>query len=83
MYPTPIQEKSLAIFSDFLRSGRAQAVYLAVFLEGFLVWGSATYLAAFGRLVDAGRYELAFALSAVGLVAVGIGTALAGGFPKR
>jgi predicted MFS family arabinose efflux permease len=188
-------------FSDFLRSGRAQAVYLAVFLEGFFVWGSATYLAAFGahrhgldqfsvglliallgvgtmssglcmarvrrwlsenalavsggalmgvaftllilpwswlvlpastfllglgyaalhttlqlrgteissaargkafslfafslfagiatgtaafgRLVDAGWYELAFAISAAGLVAVGIGTALAGRSPKR
>ena len=188
-------------FSDFLRSGRAQAVYLAVFLEGFFVWGSATYLAAFGthrhdlgqlsvgllialfgagtitsglcmarvrhwlsentlavsggalmsaafallippwswlalpactfllgigytalhttlqlrgteissaargkafslfafslfagnaagtaafgRLVDAGRYEMAFAISAAGLVAVGLGTALAGRSPKR
>jgi predicted MFS family arabinose efflux permease len=45
--------------------------------------GIATGTAAFGRLVDAGWYELAFAISAAGLVAVGIGTALAGRSPKR
>jgi predicted MFS family arabinose efflux permease len=35
-------------FADFLRDRRAQAVYVAVFLEGFLLWGGVTYLGAFG-----------------------------------
>jgi MFS transporter, YNFM family, putative membrane transport protein len=35
-------------FSDFLRDRRAQFVYVAVFLEGFLLWGAVTYLGSFG-----------------------------------
>ena len=35
-------------FADFLRDRRAQFVYAAVFLEGFLLWGGVTYLGSFG-----------------------------------
>ena len=35
-------------FTDFLRDRRAQFVYVAVFLEGFLLWGGVTYLGSFG-----------------------------------
>jgi predicted MFS family arabinose efflux permease len=35
-------------FADFLRDRRAQFVYVAVFLEGFLLWGGVTYLGSFG-----------------------------------
>jgi YNFM family putative membrane transporter len=34
-------------FSEILRDRRAQFVYIAVFLEGILVWGGLTYLGAF------------------------------------
>ena len=34
-------------FSEILRDRRAQFVYIAVFLEGFLLWGGMTYLGAF------------------------------------
>ena len=35
-------------FADLLRDRRAQFVYIAVFLEGFLLWGGVTYLGSFG-----------------------------------
>jgi predicted MFS family arabinose efflux permease len=35
-------------YRDFLCNRRAQFVYAGVFLEGFLLWGAVTYLAAFG-----------------------------------
>lgn len=34
-------------FGEILRDRRAQFVYIAVFLEGFLLWGGLTYLGAF------------------------------------
>jgi predicted MFS family arabinose efflux permease len=44
--PPGISEGS-ARFADFLRDRRAQFVYGAVFLEGFLLWGGITYLGSF------------------------------------
>jgi predicted MFS family arabinose efflux permease len=38
---------SVTRFRDLLRDGRARRVYVAVFLEGFLLWGGVTYLGAF------------------------------------
>ena len=35
-------------FADLLRDRRAQFVYIAIFLEGFLLWGGVTYLGSFG-----------------------------------
>ena len=66
--------------TEISSTARGKAFSLFVFS---LFAGNATGTAAFGRLVDAGRYELAFAISAAGLVAVGLGTALAGRSPKR
>jgi len=66
--------------TEISSTARGKAFSLFVFS---LFAGNATGTAAFGRLVDAGRYELAFAISAVGLVAVGLGTAIAGRYPKR
>ena len=62
-------------FSDILRSGRAQAVCVAVFLEGFLLWGSATYLAAFGTHrhdLDQFSVGLVIALLGAGTMAGGL-----------
>ncbi|HSB71458.1 MAG TPA: MFS transporter [Candidatus Methylomirabilis sp.] len=62
-------------FTDFLRNRGAQLVYLAVFFEGFLLWGGVTYLGSFATK----RHGLdQFAVGM--LIAVyGLGT-MAGGF---
>lgn len=61
-------------FADFLRDRRAQFVYVAVFLEGFLLWGGVTYLGSFGTA----RHDLD--QFAVGLLIAlfGIGTMVGG-----
>ena len=61
-------------YSDFLRDRRAQRVYLAVFFEGFLLWGSVTYLGSFA----ADRYR--FNQFVVGLLIAlfGLGTMVGG-----
>lgn len=63
-----------ARFSDFLRARYAQLVYLAVFLEGFLLWGGVTYLGSFATKRH-GLDQLAVGM----LIAIfGVGT-MAGG----
>jgi predicted MFS family arabinose efflux permease len=42
-----------------------------------LFTGIATGTAILGRLVDVGRYEVLFAIAGVGLIVIGLGTALA------
>lgn len=61
-------------FADFLRDRRAQFVYVAVFLEGFLLWGGVTYLGSFGTA----RYG--FDQFSVGLLIAlfGVGTMVGG-----
>jgi len=61
-------------FGDFLRDRRAQFVYVAVFLEGFLLWGGVTYLGSFGTA----RYG--FDQFSVGLLIAlfGVGTMMGG-----
>jgi len=62
-------------FWDFLRLRRAQLTCLAVFLEGFLLWGGATYLAAFGthrHALDQFTVGLLIALLGVGTMAGGL-----------
>lgn len=62
---------AVARFGDFLRDRRALLVYLAVFLEGALLWGSMTYLAAFGvqrHGVDQFAVGLLMALFGVGIM---------------
>ncbi|MFB3818130.1 MAG: MFS transporter [Candidatus Methylomirabilales bacterium] len=43
----PARRPGAVRFQDFLRDRHARAVYVAVFLEGFLLWGGVTYLGAF------------------------------------
>jgi len=45
--PPAVGSDASAGFREILRSRRAQFVYIAVFLEGFLLWGGLTYLGAF------------------------------------
>jgi len=61
-------------FGDFLCDRRAQFVYVAVFLEGFLLWGGVTYLGSFGTA----RYG--FDQFSVGLLIAlfGVGTMMGG-----
>jgi hypothetical protein len=61
-------------FADFLRDRRAQFVYVAVFLEGFLLWGGVTYLGSVGTA----RYG--FDQFSVGLLIAlfGVGTMVGG-----
>jgi predicted MFS family arabinose efflux permease len=61
-------------FASLLRDRRAQALYLAVFLEGALLWGAVTYVGAFA----AGRHGLdQFAVGLL-IALMGVGT-MAGG----
>lgn len=66
-------------FGDFLRDRRAQFVYVAVFLEGFLLWGGVTYLGSFGTA----RYG--FDQFSVGLLIAlfGVGTMMGGSLMGR
>ena len=62
-------------FADFLRDRRAQFVYVAVFLEGFLLWGGVTYLGSFGtqRLgLDQFTVGVVIALFGVGTMTGGL-----------
>jgi predicted MFS family arabinose efflux permease len=61
-------------FADFLRDRRAQFVYVAVFLEGFLLWGGVTYLGSFGSL----RHGLDQLTVGVLIALFGIGTMTGG-----
>jgi predicted MFS family arabinose efflux permease len=73
----------VARFVDFLRDPFARTVYLAIFAEGFLLWGAVTYLGAYAT----GRYQLSqlgvgllIALFGVGTM---VGGALMGSLRKR
>ena len=62
-------------FASLCRDPRARAVYLAVFLEGSLVWGGATYIGAFGAVrhgLDQLTVGLLFALVGVGTMTGGL-----------
>lgn len=64
-----------ARFSDFLCTRYAQLVYLAVFLEGFLLWGGVTYLGSFATRrhgLDQLAVGLLIALFGVGTMAGGL-----------
>lgn len=64
-----------ARFIDFLRDRRAQLVYVAVSLEGFLLWGGVTYLGSFATLrhgLDQFRVGLLIALFGVGIMIGGV-----------
>jgi len=61
-------------YSDFLADPRARLVYLAIFLEGALLWGGVTYLGAFAT------HRLGASQLAVGLLIAcfGVGTMVGG-----
>ena len=62
-------------FASLCRDPRARAVYLAVFLEGSLVWGGATYIGTFGIVrhgLDQFTVGLLFALVGVGTMGGGL-----------
>lgn len=61
-------------YGDFLADPRARLVYLAIFLEGALLWGGVTYLGAFAT------HRLAASQLAVGLLIAcfGVGTMVGG-----
>ena len=64
-----------ARFMDFLRDRRAQRVYVAVSLEGFLLWGGVTYLGSFATVrhgLDQFIVGLLIALFGVGIMAGGL-----------
>jgi predicted MFS family arabinose efflux permease len=63
-----------ARFIDFLRDRRAQLVYVAVCLEGILVWGGVTYLGSFATTrhgLDQFGVGLLIALFGVGIMTGG------------
>jgi predicted MFS family arabinose efflux permease len=66
-------------FSDFLRDRGAQFVYVAVFLEGFLLWGALTYLGAFGTT----RHGLDQFSVGLLIALVGVGTMMGGSLMGR
>jgi predicted MFS family arabinose efflux permease len=62
-------------FASLLRERRAQAIYLAVLLEGALLWGGATYVGAFAAArhgLDQFAVGLLMALMGVGTMASGL-----------
>lgn len=64
-----------ARFIDFLRDRRAQLVYLAVSLEGFLLWGGVTYLGSFATVrhgLDQFSVGMLIALFGVGIMICGV-----------
>jgi len=66
-------------FVDFLRHRRTRFIYLAVFLEGGLFWGTVTYLGAFAMRrygLDQLRVGLLIALMGVGTMLGGLGMGL-------
>ena len=62
-------------FIDFLRDRRARLVYIAVCLEGFLLWGGVTYLGSFATMrygLDQFSVGLLIALFGVGIMTGGV-----------
>ncbi|HET8578560.1 MAG TPA: MFS transporter [Methylomirabilota bacterium] len=61
-------------FVDFLMDGRARFVYVSIFVEGFFLWGTVTYLGAFAV------HRLGLDQFAVGLLIAlfGVGTMVGG-----
>ena len=72
--PTGVTDASTG-FVEILRNRRAQFVYAAVFVEGFLVWGGMTYLGSFAMA----RYGLDQFIVGLLIALYGIGM-MAGGF---
>ncbi len=72
--PTGIPEIPVR-FGEILRDHRAQFVYTAVFLEGFLLWGGITYLGSFAAQrygIDQFAVGLLIALFGIGTMTGGL-----------
>ncbi len=72
--PVSAPSEHAAHFLDFLCDRRAQFVYVAVFIEGFLLWGAVTYLGAFAMVrhgLDQFSVGLLIALFGAGTMAGG------------
>jgi predicted MFS family arabinose efflux permease len=70
----PGDVEPVARFIDFLRDPFARAVYLAIFAEGFLLWGPVTYLGAYA----AARYGLNQLAVGLLIALLGVGTMVGG-----
>jgi predicted MFS family arabinose efflux permease len=70
----PGDVEPVARFVDFLRDPFARAVYLAIFAEGFLLWGPVTYLGAYA----AARYGLNQLAVGLLIALLGVGTMVGG-----
>ena len=70
----PGDVEPVARFVDFLRDPFARAVYLAIFAEGFLLWGPVTYLGAYA----AARYGLNQLAVGLLIALFGVGTMVGG-----
>lgn len=64
----------VARFVDFLRDPFARTVYLAIFAEGFLLWGAVTYLGAYATA----RYRLSQLGVGLLIALFGVGTMVGG-----
>jgi predicted MFS family arabinose efflux permease len=70
----PGEVEPVARFADFLLDPYGRAVYLAIFAEGFLLWGAVTYLGAYA----AARHDLDQLSVGLLIALFGVGT-MAGG----
>ncbi len=70
----PGDVEPVARFVDFLRDPFARTVYLAIFAEGFLLWGPVTYLGAYA----AARYGLNQLAVGLLIALFGVGTMVGG-----
>jgi predicted MFS family arabinose efflux permease len=70
----PARRPGAARFQDFLRNPYARAVYVAVFLEGFLLWGGITYLGAFAaRRHGLNQLAIGLLLALIGVATMSTG----------
>jgi predicted MFS family arabinose efflux permease len=72
--PPAVRADASAGFREILRDRRAQFVYVAVFLEGILLWGGMTYLGSFATVrygIDQLIVGLLIALFGIGIMVGG------------
>lgn len=72
--PPAVRADTSAGFREILRDRRAQFVYVAVFLEGILLWGGMTYLGSFATVrygIDQLIVGLLIALFGIGIMVGG------------
>lgn len=70
----PADIEPVARFVDFLHDPFARTVYLAIFAEGFLLWGTVTYLGAYAIA----RYRISQLMVGLLIALFGVGTMVGG-----